>query len=577
MSPTVESKAFKRFLILSSACLSVALTGCASEPPAFSLRDLQQNERNRAREVESRPKRPLPTTLESPFLTPNNNQARPGEATNTPPATGPSLESDTNLRLPLQEIIHRTVMNSLDVKVAGYTPAIDETRVTEAEARFDPTFFDNIQYQRTDKERGLFASGNNRAITNQVGIKQLLPSGGQVQLQYSTTWNEPLPRRNANITGSGQFWENELSLQVTQPLLRDFGNDINRARITINRNNQRVSLLDFRKQLEQTISDVESAYWDLYSAEREVKINEQLLSDTIKMAKVLDARMGQDVTRVQLSQANASIETRRTTLIRAKARVRDISDQIKRFMNDPELPVSSGALILPANLPSETPIRFERKDQIDTAMENRFELGQQQLRIDSADIARKVAKNNLLPQLNLIGSLSNQGLAEDLKGSISDNVDNKNLSASIGLQLEIPIGNREARAIYQRSLLQRLQAIDQYSSLISQISLEVTRAIREVDTTWEEMSGTRQAEFASDDALKAIEQRQEGGEALTPTFVQLKLDTQERLAQSQQARVQAVANYNKAIKDLERAKGTLLRYDNVVLEEANLPPGVKVR
>lgn len=571
MSPTVESKAFKRFLIISSACLSVALTGCASEPPAFSLRDLQQNERVRAREVESRPKRPLPTTLESRFLT--NNQGGTPDAPATPPATGPSLESDTNLRLPLQEIIHRTVMNSLDVKVAGYTPAIDATRVTEAEARFDPTFFTNLQVQRTDRQAILFSSnGNGMSITSQTGIKQLLQSGGQIQVQQQFVSNEP-----ANSTGISSFWENELSVQLTQPLLRDFGNDINRARITINRNNQRVSLLDFRKQLEQTISDVESAYWDLYAAEREVKINEQLLSNTVSMADVLYRRLGQDVTRVQMSQANASIETRRTTLIRAKARVRDISDQIKRFMNDPEITVSSAALILPANLPSETPIRFERQDQIDTALENRFELGQQQLRIDSADIARKVAKNNLMPQLNLVASGAAQGLDNEFQDAFSEELGVRNMNFSVGFQLEIPIGNREARAIYQRSLLQRLQAIDQYSSLVSQISLEITRAIREVDTTWEEMAGTRQAEFASEDALKAIEQRQEGGEALTPTFVQLKLDTQERLAQSQQARVQAVANYNKAIKDLERAKGTLLRYDNVVLEEANLPPGVKVR
>lgn len=571
MSPTVESKAFKRFLILSSACLSVALTGCASEPPAFSLRDLQQNERVRAREVESRPKRPLPTTLESRFLT--NNQNGNTDTPATPPATGPSLESDTNLRLPLQEIIHRTVMNSLDVKVAGYTPAIDATRVTEAEARFDPTFFTNLQVQRTDRQAILFSSnGNGMSITSQTGIKQLLQSGGQIQVQQQFVSNEP-----ANSTGISSFWENELSVQLTQPLLRDFGNDINRARITINRNNQRVSLLDFRKQLEQTISDVESAYWDLYAAEREVKINEQLLSNTVSMADVLYRRLGQDVTRVQMSQANASIETRRTTLIRAKARVRDISDQIKRFMNDPEITVSSAALILPANLPSETPIRFERQDQIDTALENRFELGQQQLRIDSADIARKVAKNNLMPQLNLVASGAAQGLDNEFQDAFSEELGVRNMNFSVGFQLEIPIGNREARAIYQRSLLQRLQAIDQYSSLVAQISLEITRAIREVDTTWEEMAGTRQAEFASEDALKAIEQRQEGGEALTPTFVQLKLDTQERLAQSQQARVQAVANYNKAIKDLERAKGTLLRYDNVVLEEANLPPGVKVR
>lgn len=571
MESTVESKKLKRFLILSSACLSVTLAGCAPEPPAFSLRDLQQNERTRSREVASVPKRPLPTTLESPYLT-NNNNAQP----TLPPATGPSIES--SVRLPLQEVIHRTVMNSLDVKVAGYLPAIDETRVTEAEARFDPTFFQNLQFQRTDRQQALFSSGNSEVVTSQTGIKQLLPSGGQAQLQYQTALTDP-SKTSSTFGASDQktFWENEISLQITQPLLRDFGNDINRARITINRNNQRISLLDFRKQLEQTISDVESAYWDLVTAEREVVINQNLLGQTESMATVLKQRIGQDVTRVQISQANASIENQRATLIRAKARVLDISDQIKRLMNDPEIPVSSGMVVLPANTPSETAIRFELKDQIDTALENRFELGQQQLRIDSADIARKVAKNNLLPQLNLVGSVGIQGLDREFSDAVSEQIANRNLNYTIGLQLEIPIGNREARAIYQRSLLQRLQEIDKYRGLVESIAFDVTTALRLVDTTWQEMAATRQAEFAAEDAWRAIEQREEGGEARTPTFIQLKLDTQERYAQAQEARVQAVGNYNKAIKDLERAKGTLLRYDNVVMAEDTIPTGRRVR
>ena len=62
-------------------------------------------------------------------------------------------------------------------------------------------------------------------------------------------------------------------------------------------------------------------------------------------------------------------------------------------------------------------------------------------------------------------------------------------------------------------------------------------------------------------------EREEGGEALTPTFVQLKLDTQERLADARHNENQALANYNIALFKLEQAKGTLLRYNNVVMEE----------
>ena len=59
------------------------------------------------------------------------------------------------VRLPLQEIIHRAVANNLDVKVAGYQPAIDSTRSIEAEARFDPTYFANVQFERRDNTQGV--------------------------------------------------------------------------------------------------------------------------------------------------------------------------------------------------------------------------------------------------------------------------------------------------------------------------------------------------------------------------------------------------------------------------------------
>jgi hypothetical protein len=95
-------------------------------------------------------------------------------------------------------------------------------------------------------------------------------------------------------------------------------------------------------------------------------------------------------------------------------------------------------------------------------------------------------------------------------------------------------------------------------------------AMREVQTTWDEMYQRRRATFAQADSLLALTQREDGGEPLTPTFVQLKLDTQGDLAQARHDESTAIANYNTALAALEFAKGTILRYNNVVLEEDKL-------
>ena len=572
--------------VVSRSAIAVAIglvVGChitGKDPEPFDPRAAQEDERAQAGGHELRPIRPLPTTLESDFT----EQGKPTtRSMKYPPATGPSIQSSPTVRMTLRDIIQRAVANNQEVRVAAYQPAIDETRVTEAQARFDPTFFTNLTYS---DQTVLSPSTENTSVdpgspvtfrgwSGDMGIRQDLQTGGRMEMKYSTAMTHRSPESTSGVFGAqtiqpNPFWTSELSLQLTQPLLRDFGYQLNQARISIARNNQAISLLDFRDSLEKTLRDIEDAYWQLVQAEGEVAIADQLLSDTLRTGEILLERIKQDVTRVQLSQTNSFVETRRALLIRARSRVRDFSDQLKQLMNDPELPVSSPVVVLPATVALEEQIRMNLEDLISTGLENRFELGQQLLRMDSANVATKVAKNNLLPQLNVVGSVGVEGLGPEWQDAADNQFTGDHVSWSAGLQFELPFGNRAARAIWKRTLLQRQQAIAQYQALIDKTTLEVKQSLRDVETSWEEIYATRKARFAAADALRAIEQREGGGEALTYSFVDLKLTTQQRYAEAQSAEVQSISNYNRALARLEFAKGTLLRYNNIVMEEAPL-------
>ncbi|MFT3785475.1 MAG: hypothetical protein QM770_04840 [Tepidisphaeraceae bacterium] len=52
------------------------------------------------------------------------------------------------IQVDLRTAIQRAVVSNLDVRVAAFQPGIDEARVTEAEARFDPTFITNVGLTR---------------------------------------------------------------------------------------------------------------------------------------------------------------------------------------------------------------------------------------------------------------------------------------------------------------------------------------------------------------------------------------------------------------------------------------------
>jgi outer membrane protein TolC len=580
------------------AVAGFGLIGCGiSDPPSFDPMAVQKQERAASKDYPDTPMFNLPTTLvdlatQPSGATDQNEYETPrgviGRHTrlrrSNQSTTGRSITEDLVVRMTLQDIIQRSVINSAEVRVSGFDPAIAKTRVLEAEARFDPTFFTNAKYDHQDVPFAGQAIENpipNAAgqITTEIlnvergevytfepGVKQLLPSGGEVSLSYQFQYNYLLPQRFS----LNPYWDNQLKLQITQPLFRNGGFEINQARITIARNDTRVSILDFRKTLEENIAEIEKDYWQAQEAEQEVLIQDGLLRQTRSTARILfdQSILGGAVSRVQTSQAQASIRSREAVLVRARARLRDISDDIKKRMNDPEFPVAGEAVIMPFDVPVEQKIEFSVKDQVDTALSNRLELGQQQLRIDDAFIALKVAQNNLLPKVDLTTSITLEALETNEGRTFHAEFEKDgHVGWSMGIALEMPIGNREARAIVRRAELQRLQAIEQYRNLVDQVTLDVTTAVREVKTSWNEISARRQARFAQADQLGALEQRRENGEALTPTFVQLVLDAQERLADAEREEALAVASYEVAIARLERSKGTLLRYNNVLLGE----------
>lgn len=561
----------KKVSAITLAAAMVSIAGCQSDDDGrFDPRAMGQQQRESAREVPNEPLRALPTTLQSQFMSDKNDPNAPKE----PPVRTPLAPDNRIYRLPLREIAQRAVAHNLNVAVSGYQPAIEESRVTEAEARFDPEAFAGATYTANRTALGndsFFSQSNSNYDQFQVemGIRQLLPSGGQIELAYRPT--------HINQAGEGDFsnnafWNPSVQLQLTQPLLRDFGNDINRARIVINRLNQRISVLDWRKDLEELMINTEQVYWRLVQAEQNQQILERLLQRTIDTAGILQARLKQDVTYEQVSNAVSRVESARADLIRARQRVRDLSDQLKALMNDPDYPVASNQLLLPADQPLQAPVTFDMSESISTALANRFDVGQQQLRVDSAAVALEVAKNNRLPQLNLVGSVGYSGLGENAFNSTANmfrgtDDGGSDLNWSLGFQFSQKIGNREANSIYRRASLQRLQAITQYAALIDNATLEVKVAQRDVETSWQSISQTRAARFAAAKALEVITTLQQGGEPLRPDFVERQLSRQQELAQAEQAEQDAIAQYNISIATLEQRKGTLLRYNNVIIDE----------
>ena len=103
----------------------------------------------------------------------------------------------------------------------------------------------------------------------------------------------------------------------------------------------------------------------------------------------------------------------------------------------------------------EVPVEYDLRESLTTAISNRPEIKQALLAIDDASIRQMLANNLRLPRLDLSAEIAYSGLNDDPGSSFSELSDADFIDYVLGINFEIPIGNREAEAGYRRSRLQR--------------------------------------------------------------------------------------------------------------------------
>lgn len=485
------------------------------------------------------------------------------------------------VKMTLQQAIHHAAASNLDVRFARIQPAITETLVTQAEADFDAIFFSNFDFQKQDTPQpragaGLAAFGTVQQDTRSLttGIRKNLVSGGDMTFstQLGRNFRDPSFFSEPTLEPINVWYDSNILVSLNQPLLRNFGADINRAQILLQENARAEAIQDLHGQLLDTVLETEIAYWNLVFSRYELMIQQRLLGRTIAERNRLKQRKTFDVSPVQLTQANSFVELRRGNVIRARQNIRNASDEVKRLIYSKELPLAGEALILPLDSPADLPIKFSLLDAVSTALRHRPELRRKLYEINDATIRHRFAENQRLPQLDLAAGIQYNGVTprknDDLDDAFDTLTDGDFIDYIFSLQFELPIGNRQAEALYRQQQLARKQVVIDYRRTAEQVILEVKAALRSLHTNYQLIDAERASRRAAADNLRALEEQEEAGVALTPEFLlDQKLEAQRRLAIAETSEIQALIAYNAAISTLYDAMGTLLERNGIDFQD----------
>jgi len=475
------------------------------------------------------------------------------------------IRRDKQLRLTLDEAVRIALENNYDVQVARYNPAIDTTRIVEAQAAFDAVFFTNLVKNRVDRPTGSrIVATNLDSFQSSYGVQKVLPSGMTVSGQYQLNRTDIVRRRNtaSTIQGFNPEYTSNLVLEMRQPMLRGFGIDYNRSAILVARNDRRISFHTFERQVRDTLRQVDELYWRLVQARRDVTITARLLADFQAIYEYLEARQQFDITPVQLAATRANLEQAKADFINRRANVYNAEDRLVSLMNAQNINLADETEIIPEDLPQTPRLVVDRLAEVQAALDNREEIKEQQLRVASAELLVGRAKNAELPRFDLTFRTTYDGLAQNADRAFDEMSRSKFIEYFVGVEFEMPIGNRGPRAARLRAGLQHQQQIAQLKSTLEKIILDVNLTVRTMDTAFDQIVPSFEAAQAREREVDSIVARAERKDINTLTT---ELSARQSLAAARRAMLGAMVEYNISIVDLERAKGTLLKYHNVVI------------
>ncbi len=358
-------------------------------------------------------------------------------------------------------------------------------------------------------------------------------------------------------------WSGGLTLTLIQPLLRSRGCEVNTARIHMAENATLAAESQLRLAVMTLVSDVIKAYWDLVGAEENVAVRAQALVSAQRLLNMSRRRLEiGTAARKEVLESKAGLATRQSDIANAQWFARNAENTLKAFLNMREDGIFSPVHIAPVDRPAEEAFdadMFKNKEEqvvksIELCLKNRPEMTVSDLAIKTSELECSRTANDLLPYLDVNGSLFQGRHGYEWQNVFGGMVRGKDHSVAVGLTASMPLGNRTARGVHQRAgfalkqTKQGLESTKQNLMLKVRLASDAVQATRILIETNHQATEWQEANVAAEEKGLLI--------GISTGYRVLQIQQDLTLAQKQE--VDARIDHEKALVDLRYYEGTLL-------------------
>ncbi len=521
--------------------------------------------------------------------------------------------TETFLAVTLADVVYLTLERNLDYKIAQLNYEIAQEEVTAQKGLFDPVLSATIQASESTQQGSIFGAlmgGGNMGLQGarqqmglggyetpladirRQGVEEDIAAlqarlnaleaalaqgfasdyrsinrmksrsaaiqvteqnglGGQIGIGYSINrmWMDPtFLNINPSYSQSAQVW-----IVQPVPFFRGWGPAVTLSGIRLAQRNETARAWEQRQELINQLAAVMSGYWDLVNAIYNAEVQRLSHESAKNLLRINEIRLKHEVgTEIDVWEARAGVAARENMLIMAAHAIGLAQDNLARLTRVKEGPQWKVRMI-PRDPPrySEYPVD-EMKFIADA--HSRPDIRQAELMRERAEIRRTVARNERMPQLNAFGQYGISGLGPSVGRSSHylGTADYDNWAVGVDFNFPIPNTKARARARQADKLVEGSELLIEKTRDFAEF--EVRKAIRDLQSARESIAVSETRIRAEREKLRGELKRYEVGMATSQDL----LDYQDRLAAAQSAYIASIVAYNKAIIDLERARGTLL-------------------
>ncbi len=482
--------------------------------------------------------------------------------TNTMAAAAASVRE-----MSLEDCIQEALQHNLDVQISRYDPQISLYNLRSAYGSYDPVF--NISGQHAYNDTGAtFENGQHVAGSdyNENSFNSGVSGGTPWGLTYNFSGN--VADTYGRNVASNFFlpFENssgQIGVSLIQPLLKNLWIDTTRLTIRVAKNRLQYSEQGLRLQVITSVTAVEKAYYELIYAQENVRVQQEALT-------LAQTQLDQDRQRVQIGtlaqldvqQDEAQVATSKANLIAAQSAFNTAQNSLKNLLTD-EYSRWHDADVQPTATITNPPLQlFDLQDSWSKGMTKRPDLLQTRLDVEKQGIQLKFDRNQIFPELDLIGTYGFNGAGREFSGAFAQFNEGNRPFYSYGAQLSVPLSNVKARnnaksdKVTMRQLLLMLKKSEQ------NVMVDIDNAVKAAQSAYESVSATRQARIFAEAALDAEQKKYAVGKSTTFTVLQL----QNTLTADRGQEIRALANYYQALADLAFQEGSTLERNRIDIE-----------